>query len=68
MTATRKASAAEWFAWNRAGVLISCLLGTAAVNAAWFKNPEQEAAQKYAQGEYSDAADEFTDAYRRGVA
>ena len=68
MTATGTTGTAGWFRGNRTGVLLFCLLGTTAVDAAWFKNPEQQAVQKFEQGEYSDAADEFTDAYRRGVA
>ena len=68
MNITGKASIADWFRLRRTGVFLSCLLCTAAVDAALFKNTAQEAEQKFAQGEYSDAADEFTDAYRRGVA
>ena len=52
----------------RTVLLFCCLLGAANANAAWFKNPAQEAAQKFEQGEYGDAANEFSDDYRRGVA
>ena len=40
-------------------VVLCCLLGSAAANAAWFKHPEQQAAQKFEQGEYSNAAWNF---------
>ena len=36
--------------------------------ASWFKTQEQEAVQKFEQGDYSAAASEFSDSYRRGVA
>jgi Ca-activated chloride channel family protein len=49
-----------------------CLLLSAgvanSVQAGWFKNPEQEAAQKYEHAEYGEAAEAFSDTYRRGVA
>ncbi|MGD2112992.1 MAG: tetratricopeptide repeat protein, partial [Gammaproteobacteria bacterium] len=50
------------------GLLIGLLTGITAVEAAWFRNTEQEAARKYREGEYSEAAQEFSDGYRRGVA
>ncbi|MGD8312406.1 MAG: tetratricopeptide repeat protein, partial [Gammaproteobacteria bacterium] len=45
------------------------LLGlTATADAGWFKTPEQEAVEKFEQGEYREAAEDFSDEYRRGVA
>ncbi|MDH3561691.1 MAG: tetratricopeptide repeat protein, partial [Gammaproteobacteria bacterium] len=55
----------------RSALLCLLLLSAGALNtveAGWFKNSEQEAAQKYENGEYTQAAEEFTDSYRRGVA
>ena len=68
MNVTGKDSAADGFRLSRAAVLLSCLLCTAAASANWFRNTAQEAANKFEQGEYSGAAEEFTDSYRRGVA
>ena len=68
MTTTVQGGTARRFSLSRAALLLGCLLCTSAVNAAWFKNPEQQAVQKFEQGEYSDAANEFSDDYRRGVA
>jgi len=49
--------------------LVICLTaGATAAEASWFRNTEQEAALKYREGEYSEAAQEFSDSYRRGVA
>ncbi|MCO5762801.1 MAG: tetratricopeptide repeat protein, partial [Chromatiaceae bacterium] len=36
--------------------------------AGWFINQEQEAERQFRQGDYADAANEFSDPYRRGVA
>ncbi|MGB5179932.1 MAG: tetratricopeptide repeat protein, partial [Gammaproteobacteria bacterium] len=68
MTAPVKAGIAARLCRGRTAVFLFCLLCTSVVNAAWFKNPEQQAAQKFEEGEYSDAASEFSDDYRRGVA
>ena len=68
MTATGNIAIAGRCSVTATLVVLCCLLGSAAANAAWFKNPEQQAAQKFEQGEYSDAANEFADDYRRGIA
>ena len=68
MSATGKASTADGVRLSRAVILLSCLLCTADASATWFRNTAQEAAHKFEQGEYSEAAEEFTDSYRRGVA
>ncbi|MGB5306087.1 MAG: tetratricopeptide repeat protein, partial [Gammaproteobacteria bacterium] len=49
-------------------IFLVWLLISAGAEAAWFKTPEQVAADKFTQGDYSDAADSFSDTYRRGVA
>ena len=49
-------------------LLTGLLAGATTVEASWFRNTEQEAASKYREGEYSEAAQDFSDAYRRGVA
>jgi len=52
----------------QAGLLIVLAMNMTVVDASWFRNAEQDAAQKYHEGEYVDAAEDFTDTYRRGVA
>ena len=50
------------------GLLLGSVMHMTVANASWFRNAEQDAAQKYHEGEYVDAAKDFTDTYRRGVA
>jgi Ca-activated chloride channel family protein len=67
MTANSTTRTANRFRLNRSAVFAVCLLSSTVVNAALFRNPEQVAAQKFEQGDYSEAAAEFSDAYRRGI-
>ena len=58
-------------AWSNSrsiALLAGLVLTTPAAQAGWFVNQEQEAEQLFRQGDYTGAAKEFSDPYRRGVA
>ena len=50
------------------GLLLGSVMNMTVADASWFRNAEQDAAQKYHGGDYNEAAKDFTDTYRRGVA
>ncbi|MCG8037189.1 MAG: tetratricopeptide repeat protein, partial [Candidatus Thiodiazotropha taylori] len=52
---------------RRCSVLLLLCYATL-VDADWFLNKEQQAAENYQQGLYEEAAEGFQDPYRRGVA
>ena len=53
---------------RRALLLFTALCVVPAAQAGLFDNREQEAAKLFDQGEFEQAADRFSDDYRRGVA
>ena len=48
--------------------MLAGLLFATGADASWFRTAEQQAADRFDDGDYSEAAEGFSDDYRRGVA